>query len=117
MVIHSYLKKYIAQGILVYKKFTSTSARASNRCKLLSQTQSRQAGLVDVLCVIFLLQPLTELTFTTIQVVHLTNQSILMTCLCCNLVENTLLMRENQLPVSATRWQHGSKICFATFIQ
>ncbi len=23
----------------------------------------------------------------------------------------------NQLPVSATRWQQGSKICFATFIQ
>jgi len=26
-------------------------------------------------------------------------------------------IRINQLPVSATRWQHGSQICFATFIQ
>jgi hypothetical protein len=25
-------------------------------------------------------------------------------------------MRGNQLPVSATKWQHGSQICFATFI-
>ncbi len=25
-------------------------------------------------------------------------------------------MRINQLPVYATRWQHGSQICFATFI-
>jgi len=25
-------------------------------------------------------------------------------------------MRENQLPVSATLWQHLSQICFATFI-
>ncbi len=26
------------------------------------------------------------------------------------------LMRRNQLPVSAARWQYGSRICFATFI-
>jgi hypothetical protein len=26
-------------------------------------------------------------------------------------------MRENQLPVSAARWQHGFQICFATFNQ
>ncbi len=25
------------------------------------------------------------------------------------------IMRGNQLPVSPTRWQHGSQICFATF--
>jgi hypothetical protein len=25
-------------------------------------------------------------------------------------------MRGNQMPVSVTRWQHGSKIGFATFI-
>jgi len=25
-------------------------------------------------------------------------------------------MRVNHLPVSATKWQRGSKICFATFI-
>ena len=25
-------------------------------------------------------------------------------------------MRENQLPVSEARWQHGSQICFATFV-
>ena len=25
-------------------------------------------------------------------------------------------MRENQLPVSATVWQHGTQICFATFV-
>jgi hypothetical protein len=24
--------------------------------------------------------------------------------------------RKNQLPVSVTRWQHGSQICFVTFI-
>jgi hypothetical protein len=24
-------------------------------------------------------------------------------------------MRGNQVPVSATRWQHGSQICFTTF--
>jgi hypothetical protein len=26
-------------------------------------------------------------------------------------------MRENELPVSASRWQHGFQICFATFIK
>jgi hypothetical protein len=26
-------------------------------------------------------------------------------------------MRENQLPVSAARWQRGFQICFATFNQ
>ncbi len=29
---------------------------------------------------------------------------------------STELMRGNQLSVSAMRWQHGSQICFATFI-
>ncbi len=29
---------------------------------------------------------------------------------------STELMRGNQLSVSAARWQHGSQICFATFI-
>ncbi len=24
-------------------------------------------------------------------------------------------IRINQLPISATRWQHGSQVCFATF--
>ncbi len=28
--------------------------------------------------------------------------------------DNTITI--NQLPVSAARWQHGSQICFATFI-
>jgi hypothetical protein len=27
-----------------------------------------------------------------------------------------ILIRKNQFPVSADRWQHGSQVCFATFI-
>jgi len=26
-------------------------------------------------------------------------------------------MRGNQLPVSDARWQHGSQICFSTFVE
>jgi hypothetical protein len=26
-------------------------------------------------------------------------------------------VRRNQLPVSAVRWQHGSQVCFGTFIK
>ncbi len=32
------------------------------------------------------------------------------------LIASSLLMRINQLPLSAARWQHGSQIRFATFI-
>jgi hypothetical protein len=28
----------------------------------------------------------------------------------------SLLLRGNHLPVSDVRWQHGSQICFVTFI-
>jgi hypothetical protein len=31
-------------------------------------------------------------------------------------VDLFVIMRGNQLPVSAARWEHGSKICFAIFI-
>jgi hypothetical protein len=29
---------------------------------------------------------------------------------------SVITIRINQVPVSATRWQHGSQTCFATFI-
>ncbi len=32
------------------------------------------------------------------------------------LFDDETQMRGNQLPTSAIRWQHGSQICFATFI-
>jgi hypothetical protein len=32
------------------------------------------------------------------------------------LIDQARLMRGNQLPVSASMWQHGFQICLATFI-
>ncbi len=36
---------------------------------------------------------------------------------CCHFTLIVIQLREYQLPVSATRWQHCSQICFATFIE